>query len=93
MSSPLGRVVELDIFQGASRVVTIGPLSHPTVEVTLFGPKVSDGLSSLSEEPAVVKMKCFFRVFVLELAHTSAGRVARTNFFHVRIVSGEILSS
>ena len=57
--------------------------SHPTVGVARFGPKVSDRLSSLSEEQGL-GWKKITRIFVLGLlAYTSAGQVARTNFFQI----------
>ena len=37
--------------------------SHPTVRVAPFGPKVSDRLSSLSEEPAVRTEKLLVHSF------------------------------
>ena len=52
-------------------------LSHPTVGVALFEPKVSDQLGSLCEEPPE-KYERFTRMIDSGLAHTSAGRVART---------------
>ena len=58
-------------------------VSHPTVGVALFRPKVSDQLSSSSEElPVGMKIYSYIR-FRTMIAHTSAGRVARTNFFQV----------
>ena len=56
-----------------------------------FGPNVPDRLSSLCEEPAVID-KPFNRAIVIGLAHTRAGRLARTKFLQ-SIVSGEMLSS
>ena len=47
----------------------IDQMSHPTVGVALFGPKFSDGLSSLSEEPAVNNLLVYL-VIILGLAHT-----------------------
>ena len=59
-------------------------MSHPTVGVALCGTKVSDQLSSLrSEELPFIEDEKFTRIFVLGLAHTSTGRVARANFFQV----------
>ena len=45
--------------------------------------KVSEQLSPLREELPVSEDENFTRIFVLGQVHTSAGRVARTNFFQV----------
>ena len=51
--------------------------------VALCGTKVSGQLSSSSEELPVSEDETFTPIFVLGLAHTGAGRVARTNIFQV----------
>ena len=66
-----------DIWRGKQQLVQ--EPSHPTAGVAGFGPKASDRLSSLSEEPAEI----FTRIFVLGLEHGSAGRVVHTDFFEV----------
>ena len=81
------------VFRSTTRIscdLAYRPGSHPTVGVALFGPKVSDQLSSLSEKLQVrIKIYSYIRFRTSAYKCRSGG----TNEFLPSTVSGEILSS